>query len=91
MAAKTGVETALGLMPKPAAPGAQQQQQKPAERPASPRPATAAHALGAMPAAAAPEVGRGEFTHLDNLNGLDLERAVAALSPEQRERWAAES
>jgi hypothetical protein len=44
-----------------------------------------------MPAAAAPEVGRGEFTHLDNLNGLDLERAVAALSPEQRERWAAES
>lgn len=61
------------------------------KRPASPRPSAVAHALGAMPAAAAAEVGGGEFAHLDTLAGLDLERAVAALSPEARERWTMEN
>lgn len=61
------------------------------KRPASPRPSAVAHALGAMPAAAAAEVGKGEFAHLDTLAGLDLERAVAALSPEARERWTMEN
>lgn len=60
-------------------------------RPASPRPAAATHALAAMPAAAAAETGKGEFAHLDNLTGLDLERAVASLSADQRDRWAQES
>lgn len=30
----------------------------------------------------------GEFSHLDKLDGLDLEAAVAALSPSQMDRWA---
>lgn len=60
-------------------------------RPASPRPAAATHALAAMPAAAAADTGKGEFAHLDTLAGLDLERAVAGLSADQRERWAQES
>lgn len=61
------------------------------KRPASPRPSVVAHALGTMPAAAAAEVGGGEFAHLDTLSGLDLERAVSALSPEARERWTMEN
>ena len=30
----------------------------------------------------------GEFSHLDNLDGMALEAAVAKLSPEAQERWA---
>lgn len=88
MAAKTRVEAALGIA-RPA-PAKSEAPAAPAQRPASPRPAPATHALGAMPAAAAAEVGRGEFAHLETLQGLDLERAVAALSPDQRERWTME-
>ncbi|MGC3944605.1 MAG: hypothetical protein QM762_08810 [Chryseolinea sp.] len=39
------------------------------------------------PAAAAPAVGGGEFAHLDGLTGLDLERAIAKMTPEQLDRW----
>jgi hypothetical protein len=62
-----------------------------AKRPASPRPAPATHALGAAPAAAPADVGGGEFTHLDNLQGLDLEAAVAGMTADQRDRWTRES
>jgi len=61
------------------------------KRPASPRPAAATHALGTAPAAAPAEVGQGEFAHLDNLQGLDLEAAVASMTPEQRDRWTRET
>jgi hypothetical protein len=61
------------------------------KRPSSPRPAAATHALGAAPAAAPAEVGRGEFAHLDTLQGLDLEAAVAGMTAEQRDRWTRES
>lgn len=86
MAARAKVSAAFGLGSPKAEP-----RKEPAARPASARPAAATHALGELPAAAVPEVGGGEFAHLETLSGLDLERAVAALSPEQRERWAAEN
>lgn len=43
--------------------------------------------LATMPAAELPETGGGEFAHLDKLDGLDLERALAKLSPEQEARY----
>lgn len=50
---------------------------KPAEskashRPASPKPPDTTHALGTVPPAAPAEVGRGEFAHLETLEGLEL-------------------
>lgn len=48
--------------------------------------------LGGLPAAGAAEVGTndGEFSHLDSLGGMELETAVARMTPEQQERWARE-
>lgn len=43
--------------------------------------------LRGVPPAAVSEIGSNEFVHLDNLNGVDLERAVAAMSDAQRDRW----
>lgn len=44
--------------------------------------------LGGLPAAEASETGTGgEFDYLDKLDGLDLERAIARLTPEQEERY----
>ncbi len=61
------------------------------KRPASPKPSAAAHALGTIPPAAPADVGQGEFAHLDNLEGLELEAAVAAMTPAQRDRWVKEN
>lgn len=46
--------------------------------------------LRAVPAAATGAVNGDEFAHLRNLEGLALERAHAALSEDQRNRWMAE-
>lgn len=47
--------------------------------------------LGALPAATTVDAGDGgEFAHLDNLTGMAFERAIAAMTPEQRDRWAAQ-
>jgi hypothetical protein len=44
--------------------------------------------LGGLPAAAEIETGDdGEFAHLDKLNGMAYERAIAALTPAQKERY----
>ncbi len=43
--------------------------------------------LRSAPAAATGAVNTDEFAHMRNLEGLDLERAVAALTPAQRDRW----
>lgn len=43
--------------------------------------------LRSAPAAASSAINADEFTHLSNLDGLALERAVAALTDAQRERW----
>ena len=40
------------------------------------------------PAEAAPPSGGGEFSALDGLSGMELEAAVARMSPEQQTRWA---
>lgn len=46
--------------------------------------------LGHLPAADIPQTGDvGEFDHLDRLNGLQLENAVARLSESERERYRA--
>jgi hypothetical protein len=87
---KDRVEQALGVVREPAA-QPMQNAKAGGQRPAAARPNPATHALGTMPAAAPAEVGGGEFKHLDTLSGLELERAVAALTPDQRDRWAAEA
>ena len=52
-------------------------------------PDTRAKSLAALPAAAQ-DTGRSdaEFSHLDRLDGDDLEAAVARMTPDQQERWA---
>ena len=45
--------------------------------------------LGRGPSAGTPSVNTGEFSHLDGLSGIALERAVARLTPDQQERWEA--
>lgn len=45
--------------------------------------------LSGLPAASAAETGSdSEFTHLEKLDGLVLERAIAKMTPEQQERYA---
>lgn len=41
-----------------------------------------------VPAAAPAPEGGGEFTKLEGLSGMELEAAVARLTPEQQARWA---
>jgi len=43
--------------------------------------------LANIPAAELPDTGNAEFAHLDKLDGMDLEMALAKLSPEQEERY----
>lgn len=43
--------------------------------------------LALVPEAGAEAVDEGEFSHIDRLSGLALERALARLSPEQQERY----
>lgn len=47
-------------------------------------PTTLAH----VPAASGEDVSGGEFAHLDSLTGMELERAIAKLTPEQQRKWA---
>ena len=45
--------------------------------------------LAGLPGASADDTkGDPEFQHLDKLDGMDLEYAVAKMTPEQQERWA---
>lgn len=43
--------------------------------------------LGGLPAATIPEVGSDEFSRLDRLDGMDLERALAKLSQAEADRY----
>lgn len=43
--------------------------------------------IGRVPAAADPNVGGDEFSYLNKLNGIELERAIGKLSPEQYARY----
>lgn len=43
--------------------------------------------LANLPAADLAETGGGEFAYLDKLEGMDLERALAKMSPEQEARY----
>lgn len=43
--------------------------------------------LAQLPAAAAAETGTDEFAHLDNLSGIELENALARLTPDQEARY----
>jgi hypothetical protein len=45
--------------------------------------------LGGLPAAAPATGGDGgEFAHLDKLSGFEYEKAIARMTPEQRDRWS---
>lgn len=45
--------------------------------------------LGGLPSAGSGDLGNeGEFSHLDAMDGMELENAVAKLTPDQQERWA---
>jgi hypothetical protein len=46
--------------------------------------------IARQPAAADSDDG-GEFSHLNGLTGMALERAVAKMTPDQQDRWAQES
>lgn len=56
-------------------------------KPAVTRPRATPPTLGGIPAAAMPDPGGDEFGHLDRLTGIDAERALAKLSPDQLERY----
>ena len=43
--------------------------------------------LSGLPEAGREDEGQSEFSHLDKLSGMDIERAIAKMSPEQAERW----
>jgi hypothetical protein len=43
-----------------------------------------------VPIAATGAVNADEFAHMRNLGGLELEKAHARLTPDQRDRWMAE-
>ncbi len=45
--------------------------------------------LGSVPAAEVND--SSEFSHLNTLDGVDLEEAVAKMSPEKQDRWAAQA
>lgn len=45
--------------------------------------------VGRGPSAGTPSVNADEFSHLNGLSGIALERAVARLTPDQQERWEA--
>lgn len=46
--------------------------------------------IGDAPAAEIPETSTSEFAHLEKLSGMELERALAKLTPEQQERYLTE-
>ena len=43
--------------------------------------------LANLPQAGVEQEGQGEFSHLEKLSGLDLEKALARMSPDQQERY----
>lgn len=63
--------------------------QKPGQKPRLPDLAKIPPTLGRVPAADDGDAGTNEFASLDNLTGLALEKAVAAMSVEKQDRWLA--
>ncbi len=43
--------------------------------------------LAGVPVASNVDIGQDEFAHLDKLSGLEIERALAKMSPEQQQRY----
>ena len=43
--------------------------------------------LANLPQAGVEAEGQGEFSHLENLSGLALEKALARMTPDQQERY----
>lgn len=86
----------LGLAGKAAAPAAAPTAAPAATPAAAPAPAARTApdlsqippTLGRVPPAADPAIGSNdEFAHLANLNGAELEKAVARMTPEQQDRY----
>lgn len=71
---------------KPAGGDKQTSQQEPANR--KPPVDAAPKTLAQVPGSDGPGDLAGEFADLDNLEGMELEQAIARMSPAQRERYA---
>lgn len=80
--AHKAVKAAMGIQAKPAAPAP-----APAPRPQRPAANTIPPSLSKMPAAADPDVAADEFSHMRNLTGTALEKAIAALTPAQLDKY----
>ena len=72
-------DTAQAVMPAPAKPEVKPTRKPPVD--------DAPKTLAQVPGSDGPGDLAGEFANLDNLDGLDLERALQALTPAQRERY----
>lgn len=80
------VRASMGV--KPAAPNPDDG--KPAPRNIKPSPAAGIPpAISKLPVAAAAAVDGDEFAHMASLEGVEYERAIARLTPEQRDRFMA--
>lgn len=60
---------------------------KPAKGAKAPNLSSVPKTLANLPAAELSETGGGEFAYLDKLEGMDLERALAKMTPEQEARY----
>lgn len=60
---------------------------KPNQKPRQPDLSVVPKTLAGLPAAELPETGDAEFAYLDKLDGLDLENAIAKMTPEQERRY----
>jgi hypothetical protein len=80
--AKSTVETAFGVEQEKPAPKTKSKKEK-AKQPEVPK--TLAHTPNAAPA----DTAKGEFTHLDSLDGMAYEKAISKLTPEQQDRYLA--
>lgn len=84
MAAKESVEQAMNV--KVAAVKDVKPEAKDTKRPKAKRPKADVHAVEHAAPAGEQGIG-GDFAHMENMNGLELESAVAKMTDEQRDRW----
>jgi hypothetical protein len=69
--------------------GLGKQEQKPDPKPRTPDLKNIPPTLGRLPSADEGDAGKNEFAHLDKLDGMDLEKALAKMPKEQQDRWLA--
>ncbi len=73
---------------QPPKPAAKEGADKPVIKPRKPDLSVVPKTLADIPAAESEKPATDEFAHLDKLNGMELEQAVARLTPDQQARYA---